>query len=61
MEDLVFMLEAMGLRTGIDLDALVAIRDLLETNLPDEPLHGMIARASVPKGFVPASAVLAAE
>ncbi len=61
MEDLVFMLEAMGLKTGIDLDALVAIRDLLEANLPDEPLHGMIARASVPKGFVPASAALAAE
>ena len=55
------MLEAMGMRTGIDLDALVAIRDLLTTNLPDEPLHGMIAKASVPKGFVPASAALAAE
>ncbi len=56
MEDLVFMLEAMGLATGVDLDALLEIRQILEQNLPDEPLHGLIARAGVPKDFVPASA-----
>ncbi len=56
MEDLVFMLESMGLATGVDLDALLAIRELLTQNIPDEPLHGLIARADVPKGFVPASA-----
>jgi hydroxymethylglutaryl-CoA lyase len=55
MEDLVFMLEAMGLRTGVDLDALLAIREIVRTNLPDELLHGRIPRAGKPKGFRPAS------
>ncbi len=54
-EDLVFMLEAMGLRTGIDLDALFALRELLQQALPDEPLYGMTPLAGLPKGFVPAS------
>ncbi|WP_417516494.1 hydroxymethylglutaryl-CoA lyase [Minwuia sp.] len=61
MDDLVFMFEAMGVKTGIDLDALLSVREILESNLPDEPLHGMVARASVPKGFVPASMAAAAE
>ena len=55
MEDLVFMLEAMGLRTGVDLDKLMAIRELVAAELPDEPLHGAIAQAKTPKGFVPAT------
>lgn len=51
MEDLVFMLEAMGLHTGVDVEALIAIRPLLREYLPDEPLHGLIARAGLPKNF----------
>ena len=51
MEDLVFMLESMGLHTGVDIAALLAIRPLLREHLPDEPLHGLIARAGVPKHF----------
>jgi hydroxymethylglutaryl-CoA lyase len=54
-EDLVFMLEAMGLRTGIDLDALFATRELLALALPGEPLYGMTPLAGLPKGFVPAT------
>ncbi|MCH9695982.1 MAG: hydroxymethylglutaryl-CoA lyase [Gammaproteobacteria bacterium] len=50
-EDLVFMLEAMGLRTGIDIDKLLAVRNILSTALPDEPLYGFIPDAGVPKGF----------
>ncbi len=53
-EDLVFLLEAMGLRTGIDLDALLAARDILTANLPGEPIYGHIPAAGLPKGFVPA-------
>ncbi len=56
MDDLVFMFEAMGVRTGIDLDGLLDLRSLLADNLPDEPLHGLVARAGKPKGFSPASA-----
>lgn len=50
-EDLVFMLEAMGLRTGIDIDKLLAIRNILSAALPNEPLYGFIPDAGVPKGF----------
>jgi hydroxymethylglutaryl-CoA lyase len=41
-EDLVFMLNEMGLRTGIDFDRLVAIRELLKASIPDEPLYGYV-------------------
>ena len=51
----VFMAEAMGLRTGIDLDALCGIRELIEANLPDARLSGAIAKAGVPKGYAPAT------
>ncbi|MGA2552494.1 MAG: hydroxymethylglutaryl-CoA lyase [Burkholderiaceae bacterium] len=50
-EDLVFLLEAMGLRTGIDLGGLLAARRILEEALPNEPLYGFVASAGVPKGF----------
>jgi hydroxymethylglutaryl-CoA lyase len=53
-EDLVFMLEAMGLRTGIDLDRLIAARAVILEGLPGEPLHGHVPDAGVPLGFVPA-------
>lgn len=52
-EDLVFMFEAMGLRTGIDLERLVAARAALAAGLPGEPLYGMTPEAGLPKGFVP--------
>lgn len=55
-EDLVFLLEAMGLRTGIDMEKLFAVRDIVRASLPDEPLHGFTPDAGLPKGFVPATA-----
>lgn len=39
-EDLVLMLNAMGLDTGIDLEKLLAVRPILAAALPDEPLYG---------------------
>ena len=50
-EDLVFMLESMGFETGIDLEKLIAARDLLRVGLPDEPLHGHVPLAGIPKTF----------
>jgi hydroxymethylglutaryl-CoA lyase len=50
-EDLVFMLEAMGLRTGIDLDALISVRSILSEALPGEELYGFTAAAGLPLGF----------
>jgi hydroxymethylglutaryl-CoA lyase len=47
-EDLVYLLEAAGFRTGIDIESLVAARSIIQAALPDEPLHGAIARAGVP-------------
>jgi hydroxymethylglutaryl-CoA lyase len=54
-EDLVFMLEAMGLRTGIDPQALLAARQLLAAALPGEPLYGFVPDAGLPLGFARAA------
>ncbi|PLC05554.1 hydroxymethylglutaryl-CoA lyase [Variovorax sp. RO1] len=51
-EDLVFMFEAMGVRTGIDLEKLIAARAPLKAGLPGEPVYGMTPEAGLPKGFV---------
>ena len=51
-EDLVFMFEAMGAVTGIDLDKLIAARTPLLAGLPGESLYGMTPEAGLPKGFV---------
>lgn len=51
-EDLVFMFEAMGLVTGIRLDALFEARQQLMKGLPGEPVYGMTPEAGLPKGFI---------
>ncbi len=50
-EDLVFMFEAMGVSTGVDLNALIAAREALKAGLPGEPIYGMTPEAGLPKGF----------
>jgi len=50
-EDLVFMLEAMGLRTGIDLPKLLRVRAILREALSGEPLYGFTPDAGLPLGF----------
>ncbi len=54
-EDLVFMLEAMGLKTGINLDKLLEVRAMVQRALPDEEMYGFTAAAGLPKGFRHAS------
>lgn len=60
-EDLVFMFESMGVDTGIDLEALMATRDLVRTALPDEDLYGFTPRAGLPLGYKGAPVPVAAE
>jgi hydroxymethylglutaryl-CoA lyase len=55
-EDLVFLLESMGLRTGIDLVRLIAAREIILEGLPGEPLYGNVPNAGLPKGFIYACA-----
>ena len=50
-EDLVFMFEAMGVRTGVDIERLMAARAPLAAGLPGEPLYGMTPEAGLPKGW----------
>jgi hydroxymethylglutaryl-CoA lyase len=50
-EDLVFMLEAMGVRTGVDIDKLISARAPLMAGLPGEAVYGMTPEAGLPKGF----------
>ena len=54
-EDLVFMLEAMGLSTGVDLPKLFAAREILASSLPEEPLYGFVPLAGLPLGFAAAA------
>jgi hydroxymethylglutaryl-CoA lyase len=55
-EDLAFMLESMGCDTGIDLGALLALRERVVGWIVGEPTHGALWRAGVPKTFRRAAA-----
>ena len=50
-EDLVFLLESAGLRTGIDIERLLAVRGIVHAALPNLTLHSAIAKAGLPKAF----------
>jgi hydroxymethylglutaryl-CoA lyase len=43
----------MGCETGIDIDALVAVRDIVARALPGVTLYGAIAKAGLPRNFHP--------
>lgn len=50
-EDLVFMLESLGYRTGIDVARLLEARAIIESALPEAALYGSLARAGLPQGY----------
>ena len=50
-EDLVFMLDAMGLKTGIDLEKLLKVRDIVKAAVPDA-MYGFTPDAGLPKDYV---------
>jgi len=55
MEDLCFLLDSMGLRTGVDLTRLLAVREIPQRHLPAGSLHGALARAGLPTNYVTAA------
>jgi hydroxymethylglutaryl-CoA lyase len=48
-EDLLFMLESMGIDTGCDIQAVLALRERLASWLPGVGLHGALWQAGLPK------------
>lgn len=52
-EDLVFMFEAMGIDTGVNIDKLIAARAPLQAGVPQEEVYGMVAEAGLPLNFQP--------
>jgi hydroxymethylglutaryl-CoA lyase len=53
LEDTVFLFEAMGCATGIDIDRLAPVRELVQRALPAVTLYGAIAKAGLPRNFHP--------
>jgi hydroxymethylglutaryl-CoA lyase len=47
-EDLVYLCETKGFDTGIDIEALVAVRAIPHSEMPGEKLHGALAQAGLP-------------
>ncbi len=60
-EDLVFLLEAMGLRTGINLEKLIIARAIISEGLPGQEIYGHVPEAGLPKNFAYAGARKLAE
>lgn len=51
LEDCVYLLEELGFSTGVDLDALLHLRETVEGWLPGERFTGSIARVGLPKTY----------
>ena len=53
-EDVAYLFASMGVPTGLDFEALMALREQVAQWLDGEPLHGAIWRAGLPKTLAPA-------
>lgn len=51
MEDLCFLLEELGVHTGVDLEKLLEAHRWLAALLPDQTLHSALARAGLPRAL----------
>ncbi len=51
MEDLCFMLDSMGLETGVDIGQLLQVRERVSLALPDIAMQGALARAGLPRNY----------
>jgi hydroxymethylglutaryl-CoA lyase len=50
-EDTVYLLESMGFDTGVDLQAIIALRTQVEGWMPGEKFSGAVARAGIAKTY----------
>ncbi|WP_306132998.1 hydroxymethylglutaryl-CoA lyase [Roseivivax marinus] len=48
LEDLIYLAETKGFDTGVDVDQIIAARELLAEAMPEEALHGALAQAGPP-------------
>ncbi len=60
MEDLLFMLDSMGLETGVDIEKLIEVRKIISRSLPDIAMQGGLAKAGLPRNYVSVAQRLAA-
>jgi hydroxymethylglutaryl-CoA lyase len=51
MEDLCFLLDSMGLRTGVDLEKLMQVRAIAAEHLGADSLTGALAKAGLPSHY----------
>jgi hydroxymethylglutaryl-CoA lyase len=51
MEDLCFLLDSMGLRTGVDLERLLQVRAIPAAQLGADSLTGALAKAGLPRHY----------
>ena len=52
MEDLCFMLDSMGLETGVDIEKLIEVRKIIAHALPDIAMYGGLAKAGLPRNYI---------
>jgi hydroxymethylglutaryl-CoA lyase len=50
-EDCVYLLESLGVSTGINIPAMLEVRKKLNSWLPDEPLEGKLLKAGLATTF----------
>ena len=50
-EDLIYLCERMGFTTGVDLDALLLAREVLEGAMPNEEFYGALIKAKAPQNI----------
>lgn len=48
LEDLIFLAETKGFSIGTDVESIIAIRTILQEEMPEEVLYGALAKAGVP-------------
>ena len=49
IEDMIFLAETMGFSTGVNIEKVIEIREILKVAVPGETLHGAVAAAGVPE------------